>query len=227
MSIFNHTLLLVLSIYKKLHAILNLGNLYIVFKRILIIQLGLTVWILAAEPLKNLAVLDSSVTNELNLIFDDIMFDSAGVKIEFGTVMGEKRGYLNALIIGYLNRKDIAVNRSVAPLTLMIEHFDPNFVYKQEKGNLLGLSDNYQRQLNLKITGWLEKTGGEVIRYFNADKSSTDQIRESYFAELERGPYRFQKGEIIQTTLWGKAIEPVLIIMSVSAVVYLFFTMRT
>jgi hypothetical protein len=198
-----------------------------VVNKTIILVLGLSLYLFASEPISNLALLDSLLEEELNLVFQGANADTSGVQLEFGAVKGEKRGYIRAILIEYLTKKNVPVNRSEASLKLIIEQFNPMFVYTQVKGNLLGISDTYERKLNLKLKGWLQKTSGEVIHFFEKNKFYSDMVREKQFSKLEVGPYSFQKGDIIETTIWGKAIEPVLVILSVTTVVYLFFTMRS
>jgi hypothetical protein len=181
----------------------------------------------AETPFSNSELVSSAVLHLFEPVVGKIDGQDTGVRLQYGAVKGERRGFLNQLLIGYFTEKGVSVNRSDAAYELNIEHFIPEFVYKQENSALLGLSDTYQRTLSLRFKGWLSAAEGEVLYVMQEDTNLTDRIRETEISMLEADPYMFLKGKKVETSGWARMIEPALVVLSVSTIVYLFFIMRS
>jgi len=198
-----------------------------VFFKFFLILLGFITVLRAESPVRNGELVEATVLHLFEPVLGVINTQDSGVTLQFGTVKGERRGFLNQLLIGYLTEKGVRVNRSDAAYVLNIEQFESDFVYKQESTTLLGMSDTYERRLSLYLSGWLSRSEGEILHFIEQDTSLLDRIRESEISEVEADPYLFLKGRRIETSGWARVIEPALLIFSVSTVVYLFFIMRS
>lgn len=211
---------------KKLHRNRIRGNLNIVY--LLIIIVLLLPWsAYAGQPDDNVDMLEQTLLQAIDSVCAPLNLDSSGVSLTLGAVRGEKSGFLNRMFRSYLSRKNILVDRPDAAYECFIEQFEADFVYRQKTASLFGLSDTFERQLDIQLVGWIRETDGEMVRFIEIKKSSKDRIREADITALEDGPYRFLQGRIVDNSLWTRAVEPAMVIISVSTVVYLFFIMRS
>jgi hypothetical protein len=196
--------------------------------QLLIIILCLLPGLVRAEhPEGNQLLLERTLLEKLDSALVSVPFDTNGIRITIGSVQGEKRGFLNQVIRKYLSKRDVRVDNRDAAYEWIIEQFETDVVYKQKVGSLFGFSDTFERKLGIKLVGWINTSDGEMIRYLNIAHTKKDRIKDSDISEVEHGPYRFLKGKMIDSSLWTRAIEPAMVIISVSTVVYLFFTMRS
>lgn len=204
-----------------------LANLNAVISRLVMSLFLSAVLVRAESPVSNQTLVETAVLRVIDSVFAELNPVPSGVMIEFGSVTGEKRGFLNRTLIPYFMEKEIAVNHSASEYHLNIEQFEAGIVYRQKKSSLFGISDIYQRELFIELVGWIRKPDGEIAKFVKTGRKISDEISESRIRELRDTPYQFQQGEIIQSSMWSKVVEPVLVIVSVTTVVYLFFTMRT
>lgn len=182
----------------------------------------------ASENVNNLKWIENNLTS----IFDSMdiagFSDLKNTELEFGKVSGDKYGFLKNLLIKYFDTKknnDIFKKDSTI---LRIELFDSKIVYEQSSTGFLNLETEYHRKNKIVLEGWLEnKSNHKILKSIEINKTFSELLNTDNFSMLEESPYDFTRGETIKLSLWQEVIEPAMVFVSVSVIVYLFYTVRS
>lgn len=172
------------------------------------------------------------IENNLVTIFDSVNVagysDLANTEFEFGSVYGDKFGFIESQLIKYFDASNSAVNHQEDSTLLRIELFDTGIVYVQKSTGFLNLETEYIRKNNITLTGWLEnKKNHEILLSVDVNKTFSELLYADKFTELEKSPYSFTKGTTTELSLWQEVLEPVMVVTSVAVIVYLFYTVRS
>lgn len=183
--------------------------------------------ILASENENNLTWIE----NNLNSIFDSLQIAEYSnlekTELEFANVSGEKFGFLKSQLSGYIDEKGISLSEADS-IVLRIEQFDINIVYQQYSAGFLNLETETVRNNNIVLAGWLEtKSGNSVLKSLNIKKTFSEKLTTNNTAQLEQGPYFFTRGRAVELSIWEKVVEPAMVSISVAAMVYMFFSVRS
>ena len=113
-------------------------------------------------------------------------------------------------------------------LRFVIDRFEITFDYFEDGGRLLGFNREMKRRFSFFLQGWLEDAAsGKVIRSFSLKKIKNDFVDAGRLSKIEKSPFRFTKGTMQTKSVWMRYIQPAVVISAVSAIVYLFFSVRT
>lgn len=194
--------------------------------KLFISTLCVLVWIFVPlrgqDQLSNLDLADQIYYSVLDSVFNGL----TEPELKIGGLGGEEEAFLRSGWIQFWSTRQSG-NDSIS-FTCTIDRFEFSLQYHDEPSRLLGLNERMTRKGNMAIRGWVGKeSGAEVIRAFNVSKSFTDFIEAKNVAQLERGPFTFLRGKQYTRSLWTRYLEPALVIVSVTAIVYLFFSVRT
>jgi len=141
-------------------------------------------------------------------------------------VQGAKKQVLQSVFYAFLAGRN-GIIRAQAPQNLRVKLFDIRIVYAE--GSFWGgWNSEWSRMIQLRLRGSVTCTGGDsLIHPFDKTLSWRDTIRQSDLRSIEAGDYPFLKGRKTSYNVWSEWIEPALVTISLSAVVYLFFTIRS
>lgn len=178
------------------------------------------------EPPLNRDKVAADIKKMLSGLSFDTM-DSMGVTIQFGKVDGEKRGFINQLLLEYLTKQSRWSVGAENGGILHLEQFDSRIVYAQSPSGWLGWQGKLQRRHQLFLQGFLENENGNILKTWNFDTVLTDTIPENIVQRLENDPYLFTKGSYSEPGSWKKVIEPVMVTAALATLVFLFFTIRS
>ena len=108
------------------------------------------------------------------------------------------------------------------------ERFGFDVFYKEESARLLGFNNKLLRQAEFSLQGWLEYSqSGKVYKNFSVHKIQCDTVDSRILAKIEKSPFSFTKGTMKTKSVWMRYIEPALVLVTVSTIIYLFFSVRT
>ncbi len=162
--------------------------------------------------------------------FDSILVVSCGDNQQewsFRTdVTGARKQVLQSVFHSLLAARK-GIIRAQASRRLRVELFDIAIVYVEDSfwG---GWNSEWSRGIQLRLRGSVVCTGSDsLIHPFDRTLSWRDTIRQSDLRSVEAGDYPFLKGRQTSYNVWSQWIEPALVTISLSAVVYLFFTIRS
>lgn len=192
-------------------------------------MLLLATFLYAAEggaPRSNLEVIDSLIAAG---------FDSAaafpcpheGNDWAFSTeAAGEKGQMLRSAFYSFVASGHGTIH-SGSPREMRVELFDVHIVYA-ESSFWGGWNSELFRRIELRLKGSLAcgGAGGRVVP-FDTVYFLQDTLKQGDLPAVEAGAYSFLKGRRASYNVWEQWVEPALVTLSLSAVVYLFFTIRS
>jgi hypothetical protein len=188
-----------------------------------------------AGEISNIDVIDSLVVSTITEHFESIQTDGMdSLAIDVSGLEWEKSNYLKILIGNLATSKFFKVFRNYNPtssfqgLVLTISQFTTSIEYSIPfEKSFLG-KNFVTRRIETEITGQFYSARiEEVKKVIDTRTHYTDDIPYEMVAEIENVNYGFSKGKRVDYSFWEKIYEPVLVIVSVGVVVYLFFTQRT
>lgn len=176
----------------------------------------------------NQQLLEKFIAADLDSLGRLIPGDSVSIQLQASGLRGEQRAFVHGQFNQVFSSDRFRLKTKNADWVVTINRFSADFRYHESGRRLLGFSKRLRRELNYSIGGWIEDTGSkQITRSFLIKKANTDLIDSDKVGELEQSPYFFCRGQMITHSLWTKYLEPALIIVSVTAVVYLFFSVRS
>ncbi len=198
------------------------------FKKILIVIAIWSVPALAGNEKSNQAIGDSLCEALFDSIATFVPKDSMPLGIGIESLEPAEQIYVRKCFVRNLKSKGYNLLLSDGPRKLTITSFKVTVRYEADGWRWFGLKQTFKRRVFIRIEGWLE-TGSRrrVLTSFELNKSYTDHIQNGSSAELEESTYPFFKGIWQKPSLWMRALQPVLVGSVLTAVVYLFFTVRS
>lgn len=213
-----------------MHEIHIVANFIFVFLRIILL-----ISILLVPRFGGAGVTESNrivVGKLINQYFDslDIPFSGNGGEISIqaeGIEIGKKL-FIKNQIIQYFSMKGISLSLDTADVTLFIEQLNINIVYIQNTKQFIGISDSLRRVCSVEMEGWTESKNNETeVKAIKFKNSFTDLIERDQLKSIEDDTYPFLKGKLTSASGWTKLFEPIIVVLSVSTAIYLFFAVRS
>ena len=204
--------MLIFSSVKKIYLVLLLGTFVFAQEK--------------AVPRTNGVLIDSLLYN----VFDSVLVMACAEKEKawsFQTaVQGAKKQVLQSVFYTFLAARGGNI-RAQASRHLRVELFDVRIVYAE--GSFWGgWNSEWSRMIRLRLRGSVTCSGGDSTLYpFDKTLTWQDTVRQSDVPSIEAGDYPFLKGRQTSYNVWSQWVEPALVTISLSAVVYLFFTIRS
>lgn len=189
---------------------------------ILSVLIGSFIPLMGQGRLSNLEVADQTYFAAL----DSVLSGLPEAELTFSGLDNEQEAFLRSGWIQYWATKSSVEEGD--SLVCTIDRMQLSFRYFDEAGHLFGLNDRLTREGILILRGWLSnRSDQKIIRAINISTSFRDYIESAELKQIERGPFSFLHGEFYTRSLWTRYLEPALVIVSVTAIVYLFFSVRT
>jgi len=178
------------------------------------------------EPISNIDWIGKNIHTILDSLDVKKSFNNRSLKIDFGAVKGEKKGFIKSQVLSHLNQV-IPGEEENNFISFHIEQFNTSIVYEQNSDGFLSLNTYYLRKNNITFIGWIENEASKPIKSFNINKIFSEKLDIDNLREIEESPYSFSKGETRDLSLWTSTIEPILVGSSIAVIVYLFFSVRS
>lgn len=212
-----------------MHTIISLPNFHAVFiKKIIIITLIWPVFTFAGNERNNQAIGDSLCQTLFDSIAAFVPRDSGAIGIELQQSRPEERAYVQNCFVRSMKSKGYRLLLSGGQRILVISSFKIEIYYKSGGWRWLGLKQKYKRIIRMRMEGWLEEgTGREVAKPFRLTSSYKDLVQKTSTQVLEESAYSFFKGSWQKPSLWMRAMQPIVVGSVLTAVIYLFFTVRS
>ncbi len=177
-------------------------------------------------PRSNGMVVDSLLLN----VFDSVLVEScdgdSGAWAFEATVPAEKKQLLQSAFHAFLARRKGTV-RPRALRQLQVELFDIDIVYVEDSFRG-GWDSEWSRVIQVRLRGSFHCVAGDTVIYpFDRTLTWRDTVRQENLQSIEAEGYPSLKGRHSSYNVWSQWIEPALVTISLSAVVYLFFTIRS
>jgi len=189
--------------------------------------LFLSVWILAAFAQKvpsNLELL----TGKYQSVLDSLTQNMQEPKLVPLVSDKQERAFLRSGWIHFWTGPTTGKVQDSSRYRMMIEAFDPAVFYTEKTFRLFGWSRQLDRFVTFHFKGWIENSSsGRVKTAFDIRRKFRDTVDSGSIDRLEQGPFRFCKGVYQTRSVWTNYIEPALMLISVSTIVYLFFSVRS
>ncbi len=178
------------------------------------------------KPINNIEWIEKNVSS----IFDSLdikeSISNKNLKIDFGAVKGEKKGFIKSQILNYLNI-ELQDNKEESSINFHIEQFNTTIVYEQNSDGFLGFNTYYFRKNRIRFIGWIDDSANMPVKSFNINKVFSEKLDKVNLTKIETSPYSFSKGKIKDLSFWASTFEPILVGGSIAAIVYLFFSVRS
>ncbi|HHM01539.1 MAG TPA: hypothetical protein ENJ15_00890 [Caldithrix abyssi] len=139
---------------------------------------------------------------------------------------GEKNQLLRSAFYSFVASRHGTI-QSGSPREMRVELFDVHIVYAE--GSFWGgWNSELFRRIEVRLKGSLA-CGGQAGRVVPFDTVCflQDTLKQGDLPAVEAGAYSFLKGRRASYNVWEQWIEPALVTLSLSVVVYLFFTIRS
>ena len=203
--------------YKKINNIVSLIFLFI----------GFTSINAQEKNISNQAVIENGLQSTLDSTIRSTFKKGDDLIIHFNHVSDEKISFLNTFFIKYFSKKGLIVKKDSANYKLEIEQFSINITYKESSASLWGTGDNAQRNVSIKMTGWIEENINKKYIPFNVDRIVKDEMSIHNIREIETSPYTFTTGQVFKKSSWANYVEPFVVSVTAATVILLFFVLRT
>lgn len=170
------------------------------------------------------------IESNLTQIFDSLqikeIFENSNLTIRTTAVNEELSGFIRNFIIGYL--KPAGLNNDNESKRIMhIEQFETGIVYLQNSGGFLYLQTEVSRFNHILLKGWIEEQNEIILKPIEIHKTFSERDFTEDLSDAELSPYSFTKGKTKENSFWAEVVEPVLVVSTLSVMVYLFFSVRS
>jgi hypothetical protein len=194
----------------------------------LLIGLILVAFAAAQDSLPgNEAVVDTLFNRMLDSLRVANAFDSAGVVLQLEHLNPEKQAYCKTRLLAYLTKHEIPVLQHGAKGILAIEEMRVRVTYGETPTAVLGLRAKVNRRISLTIKGWVQRNGTGKQIYLQGSRRHSDTVSKAQIPRLEESPYVFVRGKWVSFSRWTRFLQPAILFGSLSALIYLFYTLRT
>jgi len=177
---------------------------------------------------KNISIIEQETAAVWDSLCSVNLPDSADLIIDTGIINGEKKFFLNAV---FLNSMSTAggwkVNTKTGRYKLVIDEFDVRIMYYEKTERLTGFSKKLQRYLEIKLKGRLEDIkSGSVISVDQSSRVIRNEFDSANIEKIEQSGYSFSRGSHKTFSRWSRFLEPGIAVLSVTAMIYLLFSVR-
>ncbi len=192
------------------------------------IGLALVAFAAAQNPVPgNEAVVDTLFSRMLDSLHVANVFDSSGVVLHLEHLNPEKQAYCKTRLLAYLARHNIPVRQHGAKAVLAIEEMRIRVTYGETPTAVLGFRADVNRRISLSTRGWMQRNGASKQIYLEWTGRHSDTVSKAQIPRLEESPYFFVRGTWVSFSRWTRFLQPAILIGSLSALIYLFYTLRT
>ena len=176
---------------------------------------------------KNISIIEQLTAAVWDSLCTANLPDSAELIIDTENIKGEKKFFLNSVFLNSMNSSGWQVNTKTGRYKLVVSEFNAEIFYHENTGRLTGFSSSLERILKIKLKNRLEdiKTG-RVITADNSIRLMRDDIDSGILEEIEQSSYSFSRGSQETYSRWSRYFEPGIALFSVSAMIYLLFSVR-
>lgn len=178
----------------------------------------------AQDKGSNLSLADSLYFSALDSLFGG----SSEPLLRIQDSLSGEAAFLRSGWIRYWSSAQADSEENSPALVVVMDRFAITIDYFDGGGRLLGWSGKMKRHFAFSLQGWLENTASrKVVRSFAVHKTKNDFVDAGRLSKIEKSPFRFTKGTMKTKSVWMRYIQPAVVIGAVSAMVYLFFSVRT
>ncbi len=182
----------------------------------------------AQSPVSNERALEALFFRGLDSLKFEQFFSDKPLRIKFEGPNDEQRAFCKSRLIKYFNQKQIAVDETKKAVTLVVLEFKPQIRYLESVRQFLGFGKTIRREIELSFKAYVEK--GPAVQnnaYREINLTSSDSINRRTVNGLEESPFTFTRGQWVSYSRWTRYLQPAIIVGSVSALIYLFYSLRT
>ena len=186
---------------------------------------GLTV-LRAQMPLSNEQVIENLLFKALDSL--EIIQSGPEFKFKFETLNDEQKAFCKSRLIKYFGSKGFKAQTDSAAKILVIQEFRPKIKYFESIGQLVGAGKMIRREVRLKLSAYLD--GRQPVyakKYWQVEMIHKDKIDRTKVQKIEQSPFTFTHGKWESFSRWTRFLQPVIIIGSISVLIYLFYSLRT
>ncbi|MBN2423890.1 MAG: hypothetical protein JXR46_08335 [Calditrichaceae bacterium] len=181
----------------------------------------------AENNLKNVELAEKMLTE----IIDSLITVHVTGNTDLGVRTAEGGyGELQFLESAFLQRcyeKKVAVRIDSPAVLFFFERVNFLVDYTPTKEHLFGYDNALKRNISVTINGWIEDFRADLKAPLKINRHISDIIDGDRINALEKDGYDFLTGRRHSGGIWSAIVEPVIIIGSVSVIIYLFFTQRS
>jgi len=179
------------------------------------------------KNISNQAVIENGLQSTLDSTIGSTFKKGDDLIVHFNHISDEKISFLNTFFIKYFSKKGLIVKKDSAKYKIKIEQFAINITYKKSSASLWGINDKAQRNVSVKMTGWIEENINNKYIPFNVDRTVVDEMNINSIKEVENSPYSFTTGRVFKEPSWKNYVEPFVVSVTAATVILLFFILRT
>jgi hypothetical protein len=179
------------------------------------------------KNLQNQFLIEYVLQSKLDSTLIPLFRNKIDVTVSYDHISDEKIAFLKTFFVDYLDKRGAVVHIDSGLISINIEQFDVNIVYTKSSASMMGLSEKINREVVVRLKGWLEDREDNRYIPINLLTTHIDEINEMDLDAIENSPYTFTKGVSIQKPSWKNYLEPVVVSISVVTVILLFFVLRT
>ncbi len=199
-------------------------------------RISLVVSTLALLGLASLAA-QSQVTNEqaaellLFRALDSLqiapVLSNSAVELKFETLNDEQRAFCKSRILKYLQSQAFQQKTAEKPVVLVVLQCAPRIQYHESAAQLLGAGKWITRETIIDFKAYLEGNVQGKERYWEIELRSVDKINRDFLPKIENSPFSFTRGQWVTFSRWTRILQPAIVLGSVSALIFLFYSLRS
>lgn len=183
----------------------------------------------AQQPVSNQKAIENLFFEALDSVMFEGVLQNKSLEFEFENLNDEQKAFCRSRIIKYFDLHKLQSADTAKDSRLVIQQFEPQIKYFESVGQLLGAGKKVKRQVNLKFSAYLanakklSSNGG----YWEFNLKKVDQVDRTKIGNLEQSPFTFTRGDWASFSAWTRILQPMVIIGSMTILVYLFYSLRS
>jgi len=187
------------------------------------------IYLWAQQVVPNQKVIENLFFQALDSILIDEAIRTGSPNYDFENLNDEQKSFCRSRIVKYFDQKKLQPSDKVENRKLIIQQFEPQIKYFESVGQLFGAGKRIKRQISLKFSAYLsdpEKLSDNAA-YWELNLKQVDQVDRTKIRSLEQSPYSFTRGNWASFSAWTRILQPMVIIGSMTILVYLFYSLRS
>jgi hypothetical protein len=194
--------------------------------KITVLILGLTT--LASSKAKtNFEILREQTDIAVNSLLKMLPDSVKQIELQTDNLDAEKRFFLSNIFAKAAGEQKITISFEEGEFSIKPEILEIQIVYNENTTKMIGFKTDVSRLIKISFSGFIQNNlNKNIYKSFNYSPQFEDSVWASQVSELEKSPYTFTKGILKNKLGWTRYIEPGIVIVAVSGLIYLFYSMR-
>ncbi len=187
------------------------------------------VFLWAQPPVTNQTAIETLFFKALDSVLTAAAIPGQSLNIEFENLNDEQKAFCRSRLFKFFDQQNFQLTDKNKGQRLVIQQFEPQIKYFESMGQMLGAGKSIKRRVSLKFSAYLVDLPEREARgrYWELKLWHEDQVDRTRIRSLEQSPFSFTRGNWVSFSAWTRILQPMVVIGSLTIVVYLFYSLRS